>query len=394
MTTYCLAWGPDGNTIALGASPEDDRRVAFLWTLAVDSGELKQLSTVPWKTIGRIVWLKDGSGILTVAAAPGPDEGSQIWMVAYPSGEVRRVVNDMNTYDFVLDVAADSHSAITTTHRQINNISVAPVNDLRNAKQITFGSLSRGDGLLGLDWTPDDRIVYTSGSVQGDTLWIMNPDGSNRKELTSPGGVDSTPSVTADGRFVVFDSNRTGAGEIWRMNIDGSEPRRLTQCGKNWQPSVSPDGKWIVYRSGCDSGRLWRMNIDGGEAQRLTDNGASWPWISPDSRWIACEYAGDNGKTQLAVISIDGGRPAKLFDPPPLANFRYGIRWTPDGKAITYRDWGQGLWRQPVDGGAPERVPGLPDEKIYSNSWSRDGKFFVFTRGVEMRDVILITNTN
>ena len=393
-STYCLTWGPDGKTVALGGSSESDPTVTFIWVLAVDTGELKQLSTRPWKTIGRISWLKDGSGILTIAADPGPDEGSQIWMVAYPSGEVRRVVNDLNRYDFVLDVAADSNTALTSTARQINNIWVASANDLRGAKQITFGSLNRGDGLLGLDWTPDHKIVYTSGNAKGEAIWIMDSDGSNRKALTPPGAIDTVPSVTADGRFIVFHSERNDAKEIWRANIDGSNLRQLTKCGDNFDPAVSPDGKWVVYRSNCDGGRLWRVNIDGGEPQRLINNAASWPWISPDSRLIACQYATDDGKTQLAVLSIDGGPPLKLFDAPPLANFRYAIRWTSDGKAITYRDWGQGLWRQPLEGGAPERVVGLPDEKIYSNSWSRDGKLFAFTRGVEMRDVILISDTH
>ncbi len=391
-TTYCLAWGPDGKTIALGGSPEGNPNVTFIWLLSVDTGELKQLSTRPWKTIGRISWLKDGSGILTIAADTGPDEGSQIWMVAYPSGEVRRVVNDLNTYDFVLDVAADSNTALTSTHRQINNVWIAPANDLRNAKQITFGSLERGDGLLGVDWTPDNKIVYTSGNAQGQAIWIMNADGSNRKALTPAGSSDTIPSLTADGRFIVFESDHKSTREIWRMNIDGSDAKQLSTCGNNSHPAVSPDGKWIVYRSDCDGGRLWRMTIDGGDAKRITQNAAAWPWISPDSKSIACEYFTDSGKDELGVVPIDGGPATKIFDVAPLANFRFGIRWTSDGRAITYRDWGQGLWRQAVDGGAPERVAGLPDEKIYSNSWSRDGKLFAFTRGVEMRDVILITS--
>lgn len=392
-TTYCLIWAPDGRRIALGGSREGDPSVTFIWVLSVDTGELKQLSTRPWKTIGRISWLKDGSGILTIAADPGPEEGSQIWMVAYPSGEVRRIVNDLNTYDFVLDVAADSDTALTSTHRQINNIWVASVNDLRDAKQITFGSLNRGDGLLGLDWTPDHKIVYTSGNAQSESIWIMDADGSNRKALTPPGAIETVPSVTGDGRFIVFHSERDDAKEIWRANIDGSDRKQLTKCGDNFDPAVSPDGKWVVYRSNCDGGRLWRVNIDGGEAQRLINNAASWPWISPDSRLIACQYTTDDARTQLAVLSIDGGPPIKLFDIPPLANFRYAIRWTADGKSITYRDWGLGLWRQPLAGGPPQRVAGLPDEKIYSNSWSRDGKLFAFTRGVEMRDVILISSS-
>jgi Tol biopolymer transport system component len=82
----------------------------------------------------------------------------------------------------------------------------------------------------------------------------------------------------------------------------------------------------------------------------------------------------------------------KSFDVPQRANFRFGIKWGPDGKSITYRDWGAGIWRQSIDGGPPQRVEGLPDEKIYANNWSRDGKMFVFTRGVEIRDVVLISS--
>jgi len=82
-----------------------------------------------------------------------------------------------------------------------------------------------------------------------------------------------------------------------------------------------------------------------------------------------------------------------VFETSPQPNFRFGIRWTTDGKAVTYRDWGRGLRRQPVDGGAPQRIPGLPDEKIYSDGWSGDGKLFAFTRGMEIRDVVLISNS-
>jgi hypothetical protein len=52
----------------------------------------------------------------------------------------------------------------------------------------------------------------------------------------------------------------------------------------------------------------------------------------------------------------------------------------------------QGLWRQAIEGGPPQRIAGLPEEKLYAYDWSRDGKFFAFTRGVEIRDVVLISN--
>ena len=394
MTPWCISWSPDGSMIALGASPEDNQTVTGLFLLPVAGGELKPLTRPIWREIGRIAWLKDGSGIMGIAASAGTKEERQIWLATYPSGEVRRITNDLSNYDLVLSVASDSN-VLTTAHQQINNIWLAPADNLVNARQLTFGSLNRGDGLLGLDWTPDGKIVYTSANGKSETIWIMNADGTSAKELTPPGSADTTPSVSGDGRFIVFDSNRSGGSEIWRVNTDGGDPKQLTTCGGNSQPTVTADGKWVVYKSNCDSvGALWRVSINGGEAKRLTENAAWWPWISPDSKWIACEYIVETGKSKLAIVPIEGGRPTNMFEIPPLANFRYAIRWTADGKAITYRDWGKGLWRQPIEGGSPQQVQGLPDEKIYSNGWSRDGKFFAFTRGVEIRDAVLISASN
>ena len=71
-----------------------------------------------------------------------------------------------------------------------------------------------------------------------------------------------------------------------------------------------------------------------------------------------------------------------------------GIRWMPDGKAVCYRDWVNGIWRQEITGGPPQRLRGLPEEKIYSFGWSRDGKLFAFSRGRAIRDAVLIMNQN
>ena len=311
-----------------------------------------------------------------------------------PRGETRRITNDLNSYDISLSATSNANDVMAVAHQQISNIWVAPAEDFSKAKQITFGALSRGDGGLGLDWTPDGKIVYASSVAQSRTIWIMDANGENARELTPPGYYDTAPGVAGDGRFLVFESNRSGASEIWRANIDGSDPKPLTTCGRNYQPGVAPDGKWVVYRSTCEADPgLWRVSLDGGQPVRLTEKSGSWPAVSPDSKFVACAFASVPGKEQLAIFPIEGGSATKIFDVPPLANFRYGVRWTLDGKAITYRDWGSGLWRQPVEGGASQRIKGLPEEKIYSYGWSRDGKTFAFTRGNEIRDIILISSS-
>lgn len=390
-----ISWSPDGSMLALGLSMDSSATQGAIYLLPLDGGELRPLTTAHWRDIRRTAWLKDNSGIVLIGASQDAQESRQVWLVDYPSGDLRRITSDLNSYDFGLSVTSDGNNLLLVQHQQISNIWLAPVEDVSRAKQITFGAFNRGDGGVGIEWALNDKIVYTALVANSFTIWIMDLDGTNAKELTPPGASDTVPSVSADGRFIVFQSNRAGAAEIWRMNLDGTDPKQLTSCGKNIQPSVSPDGRWVVYRSDCESHyALWRVPAEGGEPTRLTDKSVTWPWVSPDSKWVACEYAASPGKTQLAIIPLSGGPPAKLFEIPSSANFRYGIRWTPDGKALTYRDWVAGLWRQPVDGGPPERIPGLPQEKIFPYAWSRDGKFLAFTRGTEIRDVVLISNSN
>jgi Tol biopolymer transport system component len=221
---------------------------------------------------------------------------------------------------------------------------------------------------------------------------MMDAEGNNPEQVTSTGYMDSYLSVPDRERYVVFESNRSGAPEIWRARLDGREMRQLTTGGVSTEPHVSPDGKWIVYRAWRDGlGTIWRISIDGGEPVRLADKPAMWPRISPDGKLIACGYAAQlNSRTQLAILPSEGGQPVKVFDVPRLANFVYGIRWTPDGKAVTYRDSSSGVWRQPIEGGEPKRLEGLPEEKLFSYVWSKDGKQFAFVLEPDLRDLVLI----
>jgi len=120
-----------------------------------------------------------------------------------------------------------------------------------------------------------------------------------------------------------------------------------------------------------------------------------WPRFSPDGKLFACAYRPSLDKPwQPAVYPSEGGVPLKLFERPRTANFATGLRWTLDGQNITYRDWEDGVWRQSLTGGPPQRLTGLPKEKVYSYAWSRDGKYFAFTRGTESLDVVLIRDFN
>jgi len=320
---------------------------------------------------------------------------SQLWEINYPGGEARRISRDVDTYGSPLSVSADSNLLLATQGRGDSNIWVASADNLGQARQVTFGSIGAYYGWNGLAWTTDSRLLFSGAKEQTRCLYAADADGGNLKQLTcagSAGSFEQRPSVTADGQFIVFQSNRSGESEIWRANIDGSNLQQLTSGGGNSSPQATPDGESVVYTSGRENkASIWRVPLKGGVSVRMTDQGCAYPQISHDGKLIAYAHVveGESG-WRLAVAPTKDATLRRLFDVPRSARFLDGLRWTPDGKAVCYKDWANGIWKQEIDGGSAQRLAGLPEDTILYYGWSRDGKQFAFARGSERRDVLLL----
>jgi Tol biopolymer transport system component/DNA-binding winged helix-turn-helix (wHTH) protein len=385
------AWSPDGSLLAFAAISDSGKDSLELFVLHVANGHLEQLPARGWIQISNLVWAGDGHGLIAVAADK-KETVRHLWHVAYPDGSARRLSNDTDTNGAALSISADGSSLLAVQLRRESNIWVAPAADLAQARQVTFSSINGIYGWHNFDWTPDNKIVFAAGIDRTVAIFAMDADGRNQKQVTSAGFFDQRLSVTADGRFIVFQSNRSGGNEIWRVNMDGSDLRQLTSGGGNSSPHPTPDGQWVVYTS-AHSGRsfVWRVPLAGGSPVRVMDKEATFPRVSPDGRYLACGYrANEDAPEQLALVDLASGNLVKLFEAPRSATFNDGIRWTPDGQAICYRDAANGIWRQELKGGAPQRLTGLPEEKLYIYGWSRDGKVFAFTRGREIGDAVLV----
>jgi DNA-binding winged helix-turn-helix (wHTH) protein/Tol biopolymer transport system component len=397
-----ISWSPDGRHLAVILAEESRGIGNRLAILDAATGNIDKVAHQGFLQITKTAWLREGSGlILTAAELPTSSSVPQyrLFRVAYPGGQTQELTTDRSNYGaswhndagVSLSLAEAADLIVTVEHRQLANIWIAPAQDLSRAKQITFSSFGKYDGLWGLDWTPDGSLIYTTSDTQSQFLATVKSDGSGARDLTGPGHFDSVLTISADGRYVLFHSNRGSAIDIWRMDRDGANLKQLTFGGQGYHPAPSPDGRWVYYKSLLDgSGALFRVPMDGGEPERVTEGAAWWTSFSPDGRYFAASYMTD--QVRLAIFSAKTNELIKQFELPKNGTLYMGSRWTPDSKAVTFRDKNYGYWIQPIDGGEPRRLEGLPKERLYNFSWSRDGRWIAFVRGPEIRDVVLIEN--
>ena len=188
------------------------------------------------------------------------------------------------------------------------------------------------------------RIAFGSQTPgQKDSkIFTANADGSDLRQISSGGGRDSTPSISIDGKKIVFGSTRGAEkSQIYVMNADGSDATRLTHDPAigYFNPQFSPDNKRIVYyaEKGDGKDQVWVMNSDGSNQILLTANIGHniFPGWSPDSKRIIFSSskrdAISTGSNFLYIMNADGSGLKKLGQ---INSFF--ARFSPDGKRIAY----------------------------------------------------------
>jgi serine/threonine protein kinase/Tol biopolymer transport system component len=387
------AWSPDGKTIVCGAGSYSGNLSATLVSVPAEGGPEKAVTSQAWVSVSRVIWLGNGAGLIVAAVPELISTGTQLWYVAYPSGEVRRVTNDLNGYGTSsLGLTADFKTLVTVQAEKSAQLwVVGPGEDAGKAKQISNGKYD-GDSLA---WTGDGRILYTAPQGEQSDIWSITADGTTHKQLTTDSYIEGLGSVSPDGRYVVFSSNRSGNFNIWRMDLANGEQKQLTQGAEvDSQAACSPDGQWVLFRS-LRQGKstFWKVPVSGGTPEQLSDKSSSWAAISPDGKLVALRYFDDQANAnKIAVIPFAGGEPIKTLD--VSANARdVGLGWTQDSKAVIYASGlndADNIWSFPLDNGPAKQLTYFSSGLIFAFQLSRDGKQIALSRGSQTDDVILL----
>lgn len=100
--------------------------------------------------------------------------------------------------------------------------------------------------------SPDGKTVaYCAfrGPDREADVWAMPVKGGKEVRLTDAPGLDDGPEYSRDGKYIWFNSVRTGRMQAWRMKANGKDQVQMTfdEDMNSWFPHLSPDGKHVVY---------------------------------------------------------------------------------------------------------------------------------------------------
>jgi TolB protein len=248
---------------------------------------------------------------------------------------------------------------------------------------------------FGADWTNDGKIVYSAADAGNADIFTISEDGSERKQLTSDPSAEISPKLSADGRFLIFMSNRTGQMDVWRSDANGTNARQLTTNGDVKDSIISPDGETVFYlvkdaESMIET--LWRVSINGENPTKLTDRTTRSPRISPDGKTIACYISNSETRAMmLALVSAETGAVTKYLATPQNDDIPF-LDWSKDGEnlfVVLQRGKPFSLWKLPLNGSdRPEQLREWENDAIFRLAISRNGERVFYEVGNQLNSVV------
>jgi len=334
-----LDWSPDGKWLVYA----DREPTADLWSIfavSVDTGERKRLA-VP--SLGRnylepvlsldgskLAFSEDGDGVSTLRVlrldrSMKPEGESS--MLKLPGFDTLISTNPMWTPDgsgllFLSNKngssqhlwTVDTRGSLTGTHipRMVGSLGdgVRLPALSRAGNHLAFTKLSADDNIWRVDldgklekilgstqqerfpqYSPNGRFIAFESDRSGfPEIWIADADGTHAFALTNfRGPVTGSPAWSPDGKQIAFDTRAAGQPQVFLINAaPGSHSRQLTiGPGSSMLPCWSADGQFVYFNSDrAGDLQIWKAAATGGKAEQVTTHFAFQPQASPDGNYL------------------------------------------------------------------------------------------------------------
>lgn len=305
-------------------------------------------------------------------AAEDVEEPSD-WDVNSPPGKSRTVpINTTSGTWMSVDVSPDGE---TLAFDLLGDIYLLPISG-GEARAIDSG----------LSWSMQPRfspdgshISYTSDAGGGDNIWIMNADGSNKRQLTHEDfRLLNNAFWSPDGDYLAarkhFTTTRSlGTGEIWIYHRQGGDGIAVVERPDDkhqkelGEPAFSPDGRYLYFSLDSTPGGIFeyaqdsnkqifeirRHNLETGKTESFVTGpgGSVRPTPSPDGKYLAFVRR-LNGRTTLMLKNLKSGAETPLYrdldqdlqEVWAVHGVYPNMDWLPDSQSIVF--WAGGKLRR------------------------------------------------
>ncbi len=325
--------------------------------------------------------------LLISGAALAQDKSEEVkWDVNAPTGAtIKQVPINVDEGSWIdVDVSPDGRNLTFALLGDIYTMPIAGGSPARIAEGLAWEVQPR--------FSPDGkRIAFTSDRGGGDNIWIMNRDGSDKRQVTKEEfRLLNQPSWSPDGRYVVgkkhFTTGRSlGTGEIWIYHVSGGGGVQLVKKPSEkhqkelGEPIYAPDGKSVYYTrnitpggtfiyaqdSNSDLFNIEKYDLETGEVTTAVSGlgGSVRPNPSPDGKKIAFVRR-EMTRSKLYVKDLESGVERKVYDDLDqdvqetwaVTGVYPNMDWTPDSREIVF--WAGGkIRRVAADGSASSVIP-------------------------------------
>ena len=264
--------------------------------------------------VGDVAWVPGLSGLFFTGGERSSGSRQQIWFQPYPTGEPFKISHDLNEYSS-LSVTADGRSLVTAQIHRMATIYVGDSPAILNDKidwKLTPISNQQATG-YNISWTPGRKLLQQDEAFH---VYETAGDGTGRVDLLDSGEIASMPTSCGSDDVVVFSRILDiHNASVWRLNVVTGELKQLTFGRADQLPSCTPDGKWVVYQGllATDGvGHICKVSIDGGAPIELARGDVLNPTVSPDGKLVVYmkgDGHGSSKKRKWVVQKLEGGTP-------------------------------------------------------------------------------------
>ena len=382
------AWSPDAAALAFVRIND---RTCDVMTIALADRRERRIASCGNFEEPRVSWSRDGEWLVE-SFAPGPDpvRGWRIARISTRSGVREELTlptpGTLGDYNPTVSPDGSRIAFIRGINGATADLFTIPI-DGGTPVRVTADH----QDLVGVDWNADGRsLVYATDRAGGYTIWQVGLDGTAPQLVVGGAAKLKHPSVARTSGRVTYESwsyeiNLWEAPIVERLDLEGDltptlQPAVQTSDQWNHSPDLSPDATRVAFISTRSGGsELWISDRDGANARQLTQFGRAYirpPRWSPDGQRILISASVD-GQLDLHIVEVATSNVTRLTND---QDDEIAPSWSHNGQSIMFGARRSGTWqlmRQSINDGSRTQ---LTTEGGYAAQPSPDGTSILFTR--------------